>query len=107
MKPGAPASPPQQSGAMVFDRWLVQRNRNRHCEKIKETKFLINWSFEQLIERLTVIKRDFPIALHIGARHDSTLNRDLMTVGNTEDLYISDLAKNLLNNHTETTCVII
>ena len=52
----------------VFDRNIIRQKRNRSAPHLKDHGFLIDWAFNQIIERLEVIKKDFPLALQIGNR---------------------------------------
>jgi len=52
----------------VFDRRLSARNRARHASKLPDHDFLFEWCSRQLLERLSLIKRDFHTIAQIGAR---------------------------------------
>ncbi len=53
---------------MVFDRNLVQKNRQRALSKFNDYDFLFKWSKNQLSERLHDVNREFNKALQIGSR---------------------------------------
>jgi len=65
-----PATQPADS--LVFDRVQIRRNRIRARPHLGESGFLIEWTAQQLCDRLGVIQRDFPTALQIGTRNDFT-----------------------------------
>lgn len=52
----------------VFDRAQIARQRNRSLQAPANHTFLIDWTMDQIVERMNVVKRTFPIALQIGAR---------------------------------------
>ncbi|MBX2835008.1 MAG: methyltransferase domain-containing protein [Micavibrio sp.] len=52
----------------VFDRTLLRQRRQRVAQNFTNHDFLFKWGREQLIERLSEIKRDFPKAIQLGAR---------------------------------------
>ncbi len=56
------------SDIMVFDRLLVQKNRQRALNNFNNYDFLFEWSKNQLSERLYDINRSFDLALQIGSR---------------------------------------
>lgn len=53
---------------VIFDRGSVARNRRRAAASSEESFFLFDWSVDQIEDRLSVIRRQFPLALRIGAR---------------------------------------
>lgn len=52
----------------VFDRSQIARQRARNAASPASHNFLIDWTMNQLAERLTVVRRDFPVCIQIGAR---------------------------------------
>jgi SAM-dependent methyltransferase len=54
----------------IFDRAAVRRNRNRAAARFAAHDFLFQWTVRQLHDRLGDVRRDFPLALQIGARGD-------------------------------------
>ncbi len=57
-----------QTDYRVFDRRLVQRRRQRAVGRLPEHDFLFAEMASSIAERLTVIKRDFPVVAVIGDR---------------------------------------
>ena len=61
---------------VVFDRKLVRRHRDRAAATLSQFGFLKEEIAERLAERLTVIRRQFPLALDLGS-HDGAMRRAL------------------------------
>ncbi|WP_448190245.1 methyltransferase domain-containing protein [Azospirillum sp. sgz301742] len=81
-----------QSDTMtVFDRALVRRHRDRAAPAFAEFGFLFEEIAERLSDRLLDIKRDFPVALDLGA-HDGAVRRALHGLKGIETLVASDLS---------------
>lgn len=76
---------------IVFDRDIVRQNRNRSVAKLKDHNFLFDWSINQIKKRLSDIKREFPLALQIGCRHDMP---DLSSHG-VKKIITTDIAEQL------------
>lgn len=53
----------------IFDRRLLIQRRDRVADRAAEHDFLLARVADDLIERLAVIKRQFPIAINLGAYH--------------------------------------
>ena len=68
-----PASETENS-VMVFDRLALRRQRERATRGFTEHDFLFREVAARLVDRLTEIKRDFNIAINLGARGEH-LNR--------------------------------
>lgn len=64
----APA--PGAQAAAVFDRAAVRRARDRAAPALADHDFLFARAAAQIADRLRDIRRDFPLALQIGARGD-------------------------------------
>lgn len=75
----------------VFDRNLVRQKRNRSAPHLKDHGFLVDWSTAQITNRLSDVKRQYPLALQIGCRTDK-LNKDTFGI---ETLIKLDIAENL------------
>jgi NADH dehydrogenase [ubiquinone] 1 alpha subcomplex assembly factor 5 len=77
MKPSRTAnavSPETPGPAAVFDRALLLRRRERSASAAERPDFLLQRVADDLAERLSIIRRTFPLALNIGA-HDGLLSR--------------------------------
>lgn len=79
------------SDIFVFDRKLVRQNRNRAAAHLGEHGFLVDWSMDQIKNRLDDIKREYPKALQIG-RRSAPLKSGTYGIKN---LYTLDVAENL------------
>lgn len=55
----------------VFDRNLVRQRRERALAHLNSHDFLFKETATRLIERLDMIKRDFPLAVELGAREET------------------------------------
>ena len=53
----------------IFDRHLLRQRRQRTAAAANQHDFLITRVVSDLIERLTLVRRRFPIALDLGAQH--------------------------------------
>ena len=54
---------------IIFDRRLLIARRNRVADRAAEHDFLLARVADDLLERLSAIKRQFPVALNLGAYH--------------------------------------
>jgi len=52
---------------LIFDRALLRARRERHSQDIAATDFLYRRAAEDLLERLSFIRRDFRVVLNVGA----------------------------------------
>jgi len=75
----------------VFDRALVRRHRDRAAPRYAAHDFLKREIGLRLAERLADVKRDFPLALDLGA-HDGTLAEVLPGVNGLRRLIHADLS---------------
>lgn len=81
----------------VFDKSIIRKKRERCAPHLPEHNFLFNWALNQIIERLHVIKKDFPLALQIGKRATIQNVKDLkiqniITLDNTKHLFPNVIA---------------
>src|SRR5512144_206209 len=53
----------------LFDRSLLRRRRARFAGETAEHEFLLSHVADEIAERISVILRDFPLALDLGAYH--------------------------------------
>ena len=56
---------------IIFDRAQIARQRARTLRSPDGHDFLLRWTMNQIADRLDVVKRDFPLAVQIGARGPS------------------------------------
>lgn len=80
----------------IFDRNSLRNNRDRAASKLSDHSFLINWSIEDLLDRLRDIKRDFPVSLQIGAKTDPKYDQTLCVENKIDHLINCDLSSKLL-----------
>jgi SAM-dependent methyltransferase len=81
----------------IFDRELLRARRNRRATEIATTDFLHRRAADDILERLSFIRRDFPIAVELGATAD-TLTSRLHAARIGSDLLVSlDLSPRLLD----------
>lgn len=76
-----PPAAPEPS--LIFDRDLLARRRDRHAGSAEAHDFLLARVGDDLAERLSLIKRRFPLAANIGAHH-GLVSRRLAGVGGIE-----------------------
>jgi NADH dehydrogenase [ubiquinone] 1 alpha subcomplex assembly factor 5 len=55
----------------VFDRVQIKRQRSRCLPFVKDHDFLFDWTMQQIADRLTIVRREFPLCLQIGSRGPS------------------------------------
>jgi SAM-dependent methyltransferase len=69
--------------AYIFDRELLVRRRERVAREAAAHDFLLQRVAEDFVERLTIIRREFPVALNLGAYHGllSRRMRGLANIG--------------------------
>jgi NADH dehydrogenase [ubiquinone] 1 alpha subcomplex assembly factor 5 len=53
----------------IFDRRLLTRRRDRAAAQAKECDFLLQRVADDLVERLGVVRRQFPVVLNLGSHH--------------------------------------
>lgn len=71
------------SDILVFNRKTVRQNRNRAFKNFENHNFLFEWCEKEITDRLSQIKREFPLSLSIGARGN-----------NIKTTYTLDIAEN-------------
>ena len=79
----------------IFDRRLLVERRNRAAHVAADHDFLLARVADDLMERLSAIKRTFPIALNLGAHH-GLLGRHLRRVPGVEMVIDMEAAPGLL-----------
>lgn len=60
----------------VFDRGQIRRQRNRYRSHLSDHDFLFQWAMKQIEDRLSIVRRKFPLCVQIGARTPSLLAQD-------------------------------
>jgi NADH dehydrogenase [ubiquinone] 1 alpha subcomplex assembly factor 5 len=53
----------------IFDRALLRRRRNRSAALAAQHDFLIAHVADDLLQRLAMVRRQFPVAVNLGAQH--------------------------------------
>jgi len=53
----------------LFDRKMLARQRDRAAARIGAHDFLLQRAADDIVERLDVIQREFPVAVNLGAHH--------------------------------------
>jgi NADH dehydrogenase [ubiquinone] 1 alpha subcomplex assembly factor 5 len=53
----------------IFDRRLLTRRRDRTAAQLKDCDFLLQRVANDIVERLSVVRRQFPVVLNLGAYH--------------------------------------
>lgn len=77
---------------LIFDRDLVRRRRNRMAARARDCDFLLHRVADDFAERLSLIKRTFPVALDVGAHHGVITRRiaALASVGSVVSMDLSE-----------------
>ena len=79
----------------VFDRRAVRRHRDRAARRLTAHDFLFREAASRLVERLDDIKREFPLALELGA-HGAILANELAQRRGIQTLVRCDLSAPML-----------
>src|SRR3970282_508931 len=64
---------------LLFDRRLLRARRARFAPEIKAREFLLAHVAREIAERVELMLRPFPLALHLGAYH-GLLGRKVVTL---------------------------
>lgn len=83
------------SSAEIFDRPLLVRRRDRIAAGIESHDFLLQRVAEDIAERLSVVRRPFPVAVDLGARH-GVLGRRIAGMSGIERLISIEAVPSLL-----------
>lgn len=83
-------------GMLVFDRQAVRRHRERAAARLDEYDFLVREVAERVADRLSDIRRTFPLALDLGC-HTGQLASVIGERGGVETLVQSDLALSMVS----------
>jgi NADH dehydrogenase [ubiquinone] 1 alpha subcomplex assembly factor 5 len=62
---------------VVFDRNLLRRRRDRAARNIADFDFILREVAGQLVDRLDVIKKEFPLVVDLGGGHGALLARNM------------------------------
>jgi len=84
--------PDEPQPPRIFDRALLARRRERVAAGARDHDFLLRRVADDLAERLTFIKRTFPLAANIGAHH-GLLSRRIRGVAGIE--HVVDVERSL------------
>jgi NADH dehydrogenase [ubiquinone] 1 alpha subcomplex assembly factor 5 len=95
-----PTAPPGPTAP--FDRALLLRRRERSARAVEMPDFLLQRVADDLAERLSIIKRSFPLMVNIGA-HDGLLSRRIRGIAGIARIIDMDRSLTLLRrgNHEE------
>lgn len=74
------------SPQIIFDPAQIRRNRLRAHGALKDHGFLIDWVSDQIIDRLSLVKREFPTVLNIGCRAQNGFSGRLKSAASAEAL---------------------
>lgn len=86
--------PASSNNAIVFDRALLRRRRDRAADRFAEHDFLFREVADRLADRLEDVRRSFPLALDLGAG-DGALGRALTGRKGIETLAALEPSPNL------------
>jgi SAM-dependent methyltransferase len=79
----------------IFDRQLLRRRRDRAAGNIAAHDFLLARVADDIIERLAVVRRTFPIVLNLGAYH-GLLGRRVAQLAGVETVIDAEASARLL-----------
>lgn len=79
----------------VFDRQLLRMRRDRAAPRIGDYDFLLRDVARRLVERMDVIRRDFPRVLDLGAHH-GVLSALMHKRAGTQSVFAADLSPRLV-----------
>jgi len=82
---------------IIFNRGLIKNNRSRAAVRFEKHDFLFREMASRVTERLEYIKRDFPIALDLGAKN-GIVAEILAGRGGIKTLVQSEFSEKLLAN---------
>ncbi len=79
----------------IFDSALLTTRRNRAAPAAGAHDFLLTRVADDLVERLAIVRRDFPVAVDLGSHH-GVLGRRIAALPNVQHLISFDPATRLL-----------
>lgn len=77
------------NGPIVFDRKLLRQRRERAAATAHDYDFLLRDVADRLFDRLSLVRRDFPLVADLGGAHGVTAER-LRTRPGTEHVITTD-----------------
>lgn len=80
----------------IFDRALLRTRRNKAAANIASVDYLLKFANEDILDRLSVIMRDFPVALNLGCHHGE-LSTHLMALSSIDKVYSQDQSFEMLS----------
>jgi SAM-dependent methyltransferase len=80
---------------LIFDRTLLTRRRDRAAAQATAPDFLLDRTAADLVDRLALIKRQFPIVVNLGA-HNGLLGRRLRRLPGVDMVIDTDLSLRML-----------
>src|SRR5262245_18988600 len=83
------------SNLHIFDRQLLWRRRDRFALDAARHEFLLARVAADLMERLTAVRRTFPLVLNLGAHH-GLVGRHLRRLGGVETIIDAEPSSKLL-----------
>lgn len=89
-----------KSSMLVFDRQAVRRNRDRAATAWSSHDFLVAEAAERLLERLSEVRRTFPLALELGC-HGGNLAPKLLGQNGVERVVQCDLSARMARSAAE------
>ncbi|MEZ5898854.1 MAG: methyltransferase domain-containing protein [Hyphomicrobiaceae bacterium] len=81
--------------SVLFDRRLLARRRARAAQAPELPDFLLTRVAEDFAERLAIVRREFPVAVNLGAHH-GVIGRALAPLENVGDVINVELAPELI-----------
>lgn len=85
---------------LIFDRDLVRRRRDRVAARARDCDFLLHRVADDFAERLSLIKRTFPVALDVGAHH-GVITRRIAALPTVASVVSMDLSEALVGGLPE------
>src|SRR5918999_2871716 len=79
----------------IFDRRLLARRRDRAAAHANECDFLLQRVADDVVERLDVVRRQFPVVLNLGAHH-GLLGRGIRRMPGVSMVIDADLSPRLV-----------
>lgn len=76
----------------VFDRDLLRRRRDRAARDVHSFDFLLREVAKNLVERLDLVKKEFPVMVDLGGRH-GVLAEELKKRAGTAHVFSTDLSQ--------------
>jgi ubiquinone/menaquinone biosynthesis C-methylase UbiE len=90
------SAPSPKAENQPFDRKLLRIRRNRASDNIEQHAFLLELATENILGRITDIKRNFPCVLHMGSRCGNKYDKQLIEICGAKELIYTDISENML-----------